>query len=125
MQKFSLVLRTGNQWETRVQKVTIDFRTTRIPECQEYPQLAFLRYPVQALLVEQYKIARKEIVEGEEPQEKVSDELVCPVDCLFIANISSYASTCGIIASPHVLFQVPIGRGGRRCLKMVVLRFMS
>ena len=83
MQKFSLVLRTGNQWETRVQKVTIDFRTTRIPECQEYPQLAFLRYPVQALLVEQYKIARKEIVEGEEPQEKVSNDLVCPVDCLF------------------------------------------
>ncbi len=51
--------------------------------CQDYPQLAFFSYPVQALLVEQYKIARKEIVEGEEPQEKVSNDLVCPVDCLF------------------------------------------
>ena len=89
MQRFSLtgtanhVLRISDQWEIRAQKAAIDFRTTRIPECQDYPQLALFPYPVQSLLVEQYKIARKEIVEGEEPQENVGDDLVCPMDCLF------------------------------------------
>ena len=73
MQRFSLtgaanhVLRIGDQWEIRAQKAAIDFRTTYTSECQDYPQLALFPYPVQSLLVEQYKIARKEIVEGEEP----------------------------------------------------------
>ena len=64
IQKFSLteaanhVLRIGDQWEIRAQKAAIDFRTTRTPECQDYPQLALFPYLVQSLLVEQYKIAQ-------------------------------------------------------------------
>lgn len=40
-------------------------------------------YPVQSLLVEQYKIAWKEIVEGEKPQENIGNDLVCPMNRLF------------------------------------------
>ena len=63
--------------------MAIDFCTTRTSECQDYPQLALFPYPVQSLLVEQYKIVQKEIVAGKEPQESVEDDLVCPTDCLF------------------------------------------
>lgn len=63
--------------------MTIDFRTTYTPECQNYPQLAFFSYSVQSLLVEQYKIARKEIVTGKKPQESIKDDLVCPTEYLF------------------------------------------
>lgn len=77
------VLRIDDQWETQAQKDRIDFRTTCTPGCQDYPQLALFPYPVQSLLVEQFKIARKEIMEGEELQETVGDDTVCPVDCLF------------------------------------------
>lgn len=45
--------------------------------------IALFPYPIQSLLVEQRKLARKEIVEDEEPQENVGDDLVKPVDCLF------------------------------------------
>ncbi len=89
MQRFSLtgtanhVLRIGDQWEIRAQKMAIDFRTTSTPKCQDYPHLALFPYPIQSLLVKQYKIARKEIVADEEPQESVEDDLVCPTDCLF------------------------------------------
>lgn len=46
MQRFSLtgaanhVLRIGDEWEIRAQKAGIDFRTTRTPKFQDYPQLA-------------------------------------------------------------------------------------
>ena len=73
MQRFLLtgaanhVLQIGNQWEIQAQKAAINFYTTRTPEYQDYPQLALFPYLVQSLLLKQYKIARKEIVEGEEP----------------------------------------------------------
>lgn len=80
MQRFSLtgtanhVLRIGDQWEIRAQKMAINFCTTSTLECQDYPHLALFPYPIQSLLVKQYKIARKEIVAGEEPQESVEDD---------------------------------------------------
>ena len=46
-------------------------------------------YPVQSLLVEQYKIARKEIVEGKEPQENVGDDLVLLYRLFILSPISA------------------------------------
>ena len=42
----------------------------------------------------------------------------------FIANISSHASTSGIIELPHYRFLVQTGLGGPHYLKTVVSRFM-
>ncbi len=73
MQKFPItgtanhVFRIRDQWETCAQKAAIDFHTTRILKCPDYLQLALFPYPVQALLMEQYKIARKKMDKGEEP----------------------------------------------------------
>ena len=86
LQRFSLtraanhVLRIGDQWEIRSPKEGIDFRTTHTPECQDYPRFALSIYPVQSPLVEQYMIARKEIMEGEETHENVEDDFVCRLD---------------------------------------------
>lgn len=59
MQRFSpagtanQILRIGDQWEIRAEKTAIEFYIIRIPEYQDYPQLALLPYPVQSLLVDQ------------------------------------------------------------------------
>lgn len=77
------VLRIGDQWEHRAQKAEASFRTTVTPECKDYPALKRFPYPVQKLIVEQYKEAVKTIENGDEPAGEMPDELICPISCLF------------------------------------------
>lgn len=63
------IFQIGDQCKIRAEKTAIEFYITHTPEYQNYPQLALFPYPVQSLLVDQYKITRKEIVAGEKLQE--------------------------------------------------------
>ena len=79
----SHVIRIGDQWENRAGQEEISFRTTTTPECQECPHLRKFPYPVQKLIVDQWKLAAKSLTDGDEPAGELPDELICPVDCLF------------------------------------------
>lgn len=57
----SHVIRIGDQWENRANQEEISFRTTTIPECQECPHLRKFPYPVQKLIVDQWKLAEKNL----------------------------------------------------------------
>ena len=77
------VIRVGDQWENRARQEAINFRTTMTPECQECSQFRKFPYPVQKLIVDQWKLAAKELADGDMPADELPDELICPVDCLF------------------------------------------
>ena len=79
----SHVLRIGDQWENRARSEEANFRTTMTPECQECPYLRKFPYPVQMLIVDQWKLAARSLADGDEPAGELPDELICPVDCLF------------------------------------------
>ena len=79
----SHVIRVGDQWENRTRQEAINFHTTMTPECQECPQLRKFPYPVQKLIVDQWKLAAKELADGDMPAGELPDELICPVDCFF------------------------------------------
>lgn len=76
-------IRIVDQWENRAHQEIINFRTTTTPECQECPHLRKFPYPVQKLIVDQWKLAAGTLADGEEPAGELPDQLTCPVDCLF------------------------------------------
>lgn len=80
---FSLTVRIGDQWEHMASKEEASFRTTAAPECKNYPALRQFPYPVQKLIVGQYKEAVRTIENGDEPAGEMPNELMCPVGCLF------------------------------------------
>lgn len=131
MQNFSLtkaanhIFRIGDQQETRAQKAGIDFCTTRTSECQDYPQLALFPYPVQSLLVEQHKIARKKLWKVKNRKKMQEMILFVRWTVYVIANISSYTSIYGIIVSLHYYFRVQTWLDGLPYLKMAVFRSMK
>ena len=62
---------------------SIAFRTTMTPECQECSHLRKFPYPVQKLIVDQWKLAAKELTDEETSADEFFDELICLVDWLF------------------------------------------
>ena len=77
------VIRIGDQWENRAVQEIINFRTTTTPECQECSHFRKFPYPVQKLIVDQWKLAVQSLADGDEPAGELPDQLICPVDCLF------------------------------------------
>lgn len=77
------VIQIKDQWENRARSEEANFRTTMTPECQECPHLRKFPYPVQILIVDQWKLAAKSLADGDEPAGELPDELTCPVDYLF------------------------------------------
>ena len=77
------VIRVKNQWKNRARQKTIKFRTTMTSECQKCSQFRKFPYFVQKLIVDQWKLAAKELTDGNMSANELSDELICSVDCLF------------------------------------------
>lgn len=60
----SHILNIGDQWEQRALEVEQLWFKTRVVECTEYPELAQFPGPVQSLIVDQLKAAKKANEEG-------------------------------------------------------------
>ncbi len=60
----SHVLTIGDQWEQRALDVEQLWSKTRVVECSDYPELAKFPGPVQSLIVDQSKAAKKANEEG-------------------------------------------------------------
>lgn len=95
------VLRIGDQWENRACKEEASFRTTVMAEAKDYPQLREFPYPVQKLIVQQYKEAVQIIENGDEPAGEMPDELICPISCLFYRQ---YQLPCKHLWHYNILF---------------------
>lgn len=77
------VLRIDDQWENRARKKETSFRTTFLAEAKDYPLLQKFPYPVQELIVQQYKESVQNNENGDEPAGEMPDELICPTSCMF------------------------------------------
>ena len=79
--KFSLieaanhVLRVGDQWKKRADQAGVTSQTTNTPERHEYPSLRKFTYPVQKLMVDQWKLAAKNLSEDDEPAGDVMEQM--------------------------------------------------
>lgn len=60
----SHVLTIGDQWEQRATDLEVLWFKTHVLECSDYPELAKFPGPVQSLIVDQLKAARKATDEG-------------------------------------------------------------
>lgn len=87
------VLRIGDKWENRARKKEISFRTTMLAEAKDYPQLQKFPYPVQKLIVQQYKEAVQNNENGDEPAGEMSDELICPNQLYVFPTVSTPVQT--------------------------------
>ena len=96
------VIRVGDQWENRARAEKASFRTTSTAECQECPHLRKFPFPVQKLIVDQWKLAAKSLVDGEAPAGEMPDELTCLVDCLFYRQ---YQLPCRHLWQYHIVFE--------------------
>ncbi len=94
-------LRIGDQWENRAKSEETSFRTITTPECRDFPPLAKFPYPVQKLIVEQYKEAVKIIANEDEPAGELSDQLICSINCLFYRQ---YQLPCRHLWHYNILF---------------------
>ena len=60
----SHVLTIGDQWEQRATDLEVLWFKTRVAKCSNYPELAKFPGPVQFLIVDQLKAAKKATEEG-------------------------------------------------------------
>lgn len=95
------VLHISDQWENWANKQEALFRTTVTPECKDYPALKRFLYPVQKLIIEQYKEAVKSIENGDKPAGEMPDELICLISCLFYWQ---YQLPCKYLWHYNILF---------------------
>ena len=96
------VIRIGDQWENRARQAEASFRTTTTPECQECPHLRKFPYPVQKLIVDQWKLTAKSLADGDASAGEMPDQLICPVDCLFYRQ---YQLPCRHLWHHNIVFE--------------------
>ena len=95
------VLRISDQWGNRARREESTFRTTVTPECKDYPMLKSFPYPVQKLIVDQYKKEAEAIENDEKPADEMSDVLICFVSYLFYRQ---YQLSCRHLWQYNILF---------------------
>ena len=87
--KFSLnktanhVIRVNDQRKKQADQSKTSFRIIMTLECQECSSLRKFLYSVQKLMIDQWRLAVKNLAENDEPADELLNEMICFADCLF------------------------------------------